>query len=199
MRLYRYYRKDAITEEEATKRNVRSDIRSRYPLAAVTTDKKIAREFEFERNMDLYFRFSDKIDSDDEDEQEEIKKFLNRNRGAVLECWELNSSKNNHKKNQKLFSVHLHVTLNEKQEVQESSSFMNDPAFWRRLPDISVFLKKYKKALNVMEYDNQHKLFNSDDYMAYSSLDYTPPNYELDELSVFIKLFGKYMNPEFLE
>lgn len=199
MRLYRYYRKDALTEEEAESLNKRSDIRSRYPLAAVTTDKEFATEFEFERNMDLYLRFVSKLDSDDEEEMEELKKFLNRNRGAVIERWELNGKRKNHKKQQKDISVILHVTYNEKTEVQESATFMNDPGFWRQLPDVSIFANSYKKALCQIEYDNNHKLFNSDDYMIYSMYEYTPPNYELDELSMFIRLFGKYLNPTFFE
>lgn len=200
MRMYRYYRKDAMSEEEAIARNKRNDINSRYPLYAVTVEKEHAKEFEHERDMSKYFKFTSDYDEDDEDEKTEIQKYLNRHRGCIIEPYPLEAASGKHTRKEKRYTVTMYITMNEKQEVQEMTNFLQDPVFWKDMPSAYVFRKDFKDALNKLRYEDQRKLFTSGNYAMYiADLDYADPGYEYDELNIFIKIFGEYLNPKFFK
>ena len=176
MRVWRFYFKQE-----------RADNKNKYDLYAVTNNKKYAKKFMSERNMNLFIVKSSKVT------KEEFLKFANDNRGALLDYYELvtKSIDNNHKYTHT--KVKVLATEYEWQSC-DSDTVLNDILIdndWSGAISYKVYKDKIIKSLRVLEYVSSYKLYN------YTSTlidpvddDYSAPDMWVDELGTFLRIFG---------
>lgn len=186
MKVWRFYKKPETDSSEIPP-NV--SITDKYPLYAITCDKKLAKRFIRERNQDKFIlRMDDDVDKSD------YAEFANMNRSTVLDIYIIDT---NDEKG-KAVSVEVLMTMNEYQYVEETMSFpLFDETWWYDMPTPILFNKSICKALRVLGYTQAYKLYVSTMPGANLLLDlddedddYSAPPWMLDELSYFINIFS---------
>lgn len=171
MKVYRYYDK--------TRENIYSDrIEDKYPLVAITNDKKLAKDFEKTRKMNKLIRISDKMDKD------MYIAYVNKHRGEEIDKDSLFISfdEKGHQND-----VYIPHTWMEKSMVEDTGdSLLSNPNIVQADP--RLLNKKYIKALDLLGYVQIYKLNNR------LADDYDMPSFVMDELSIFINIYGNYLD-----
>lgn len=189
--VYRFYQKYSDVILDA---NDDLDIRDKYPLYALTNDKKLAKEFIRERDMDKFILRKSKMDND------EYVSFANQNSSSVLSSYDYVSYDKDDSFKER--DIRIVSTWNEKEIVmgviEESVASMESVKY---ISFPFMFSEKYYKALDDLCYVSFWKLNgNVSNYMEYmteeeieSTDDYSFPELRFDEVSVFIYIHGYTM------
>lgn len=187
MQCYRFYKKPTNLEEMPE----RISLSDKYPLYALTANKKLAKQFKKERNMDMFIVQKSDID------KETYSVFANQNRSTVLEPCKLITCIDKYKKTQRMEDVELVLTYAERQVVEEGQLFIFEENWWRMYYANSpfIFKEEYVRALAKIDFIDFYKLYNSDVYLDQYD-DYSVPNYYIDELAYFLSIYGDLMHFE---
>lgn len=189
MQVWRFYKKPEV-DLESIPDSV--SITDKYPLYAVTCEKKLAKRFMMERDMDKFI-----VRTDDDAEKEEYSQFANMNRSTVLDIYKLETSN----KDNEVITVDVLMTFNEYQYVKETMCVpLFDENWWYTMPNPNLFNKSIKKSLRKLGYIQAFKLYNSgtneygatrtDFLLDEEDDDFSAPPWMVDELSYFINIFS---------
>ena len=156
-------------------------LQSKYPLYAITNDKKLAEQFESERNMKLFMKkVTEGVDLN------EYQKYTRVHRGCVL-CTMTFTMKADTEKGYEE-SKPVTVTEIEKTTIADELevTLRNfNLSFFREDIRSKIFKGKLKKYLEKTYYDTAAYFFTSD--LPFID-DY--PEWIIDELRLFVYLFG---------
>lgn len=204
MKLYCFYKYN----QDMTKEQYRSKIENGlsqediYPIYALTNKKKFMKRFKQERDMNKFILF---VKDDDE---EEIKVFMNQRRSTVLDLYKYRYiPKNQRDKEQKIEILSTYEEYNMTSSLAEDGSMILDELFNLPFSNPFVFKDKYLDALRLLDYDTIFKFqFDKDINRQYITVcgrkvtfnDAVPedegfpetPNIILDEFGIFIHTFG---------
>lgn len=161
------------------------NLEDKFPLIAITTNKRHAKEYRKAYKKDSFTMRCDDC------AKKEVKKYMETNRGKVLDYYKLYTYKNKSlvecKSVKVLMSDFEYRTL---EEITDSFGFLMD------LPAINpdIFNYKIELYLDTLSYTDFYCLMTSDylrmiDMGRYPSLDF-----DSDELAVFLKLNINYLN-----
>ena len=162
----------------------------RYDLYAITNNKKYAKRFKEERNMDMFIERCT-----DEDKSDYIK-FINDNRHCALIIKELMTRdvyKNGYigtKKVEVLLTIYEHENCDTENIVIDT---MED-GMWNSAIPYRVYKKKLLNSLRLLDYVSNYKLYSLDfNNMVIDPEDddYSAPDIYIDELGLFIRYFGR--------
>lgn len=190
MKLYSFYRYDKKMTAKEYRRLLEEgctdyDIRKLY---AVTTKKRLAKEFKKQRDMNQFIE----IVTDDLEEDEAIE-FMRRHRGALLDYREYM-----HFIERSLFKPHsipMKILSTEQErnlvEVTVELGMFNDQIFF---PNMNPFVlkKEYRIMLRDLGYIAAYRYMNSDKRIRYydpEEPDFDLPMFDVDEFEAFITLF----------
>lgn len=172
VKVYRFYKLIKGATDEIS-------IMDKYPLVAVTDNKKLAKDFEKTRDMSKYVKISDVMD------EEVYVQFVNKHRGeeidkeSLLTTFDIETGEKR--------QIYLPYTSFEYICMQDYlEKHMMGPEGPNQI--ISILNKKYTKALETLMYDQiaNHNLGISEDY------DF--PQFEYNELSLFIAVYKEYLS-----
>lgn len=189
MKVWRFYKKP---ETDIDKIPDSVSIIDKYPLYAITCEKKLAKRFMKERNMDKFI-----LRTDNDAEKEEYSYFANSHRSTVLELHKLDTVD----VNDKVISVEVLMTMNEYQYVEETMNVpLFDESWWYPMPMPNIFNKDIRKALRKLGYTQAYKLYLGTAEYGKKPLipelineeddDYSAPPWMVDQLSYFISIFS---------
>lgn len=181
MHLWRFFKKPEINDE---KEFDDLPISQKYPLYAITGDKKMAKRFQEERDMNKFIIRKSKVT------REEFSEFALQNRQAVLSIQNLLTSNDNNERPGHM-NVQVLLTQMEYQICAEPNISITDEYWWNtvNIADPLLFNDNIKESLNNLDYINLFMLFNGNiDY--YDEKDYEPPNWNIDQLAYFILIYG---------
>lgn len=157
----------------------------KYPLYAITNDKKLFTRFKNDRNMKKFIIKKDWIDEDD------YAMFANEHRSTVLREHKLNTEVKNKNK-----EVNMVLTMGEYTEVSESMLYLlEDIDLWNYLLDPFLLKKDFLNYLNKINYIDFYLLYKN----LYNFSDdcyYDVPNLLYDELNFFIAMYGDILKNE---
>lgn len=194
------------TEKEEISESLLLRIDDIYPLYAITNNKKYAKRFERERDMNQFL----KVITDDVDKTE-WEEYGNKNRNSVLEIAKLITrciDKNGKESPVKSMYVEVLITFWEKSTVSDDMNYTcDDDYFWRKQESPYLYKNKYVEAFRKLQYIKYYNLYNipltaisGDDednmsintkFMSYEGDDdYDAPSCTIDELSQFISKYG---------
>lgn len=180
MKLYRFYQSHS---DEALSSSIDLDVSDKYPLYAFTNDKKLRDEFKEVRDMTKFIEFKDDVELSD------YRDFANSHSRAELRSEKLKSF-NGYGVEQFILSVPVVCTWNEMDYLSDAMDLL--------LTDISyidnpfIFKEKYMKALKDLEYIKLWSIFKgSSDLLENMDDDYSAPAIGIDELQVFLSIFGE--------
>ena len=190
MKLYSFYHYDKnmtakeyrrLREEGCTDYDIRK-------LYAVTSKKRLAKEFKKQRDMNQFIE----IVTDDLDE-EEAHDFMRRHRGAVLEYRTYMHYIEREIYEQHSIPFKILSTEQEKNlvDVTVEVGMFNERLFF---PDANPFIlkKEYRVALINLGYVAAYRYMNSDKKIHYydpEEPDFDLPMFDVDEFEAFITLF----------
>lgn len=160
-----------------------------WHIYAITNQKELAKQFMEERNMNKF-----KIKKY-EDDHETWKELARECGDAILDIHYLQTKKKTRNNTYSVEQVPILCTMYEYQTVDADFAQLDitTEGFWQQMPGIDMYTNKLIKSLNVLEYQNFHKLFapyaalpfNDDDP------DYSAPNFDIDEVGILISTFSK--------
>lgn len=162
------------------------DLKTKYPLYAITPKKEIAKTFEATRNMDLFIKIVDEYDGDDSD------MFLAKHRGSILSETVLESYKDKNTDHQDTCFAKVVLTENELNfvlEMIESSAVLNKVSYY--LP-VDIFEKDIKDALRYLQYEHAGN-FVSSMRMTEMEMDGAPIDESFYMLTLEYDMFGVFM------
>lgn len=180
MKIWRFYKKPSD----------KNDIKKRYDLYAITNKKEYALYFMKTRNMDMFYTRCTKEDI------ETYKKIANDNRDCVLDEFSLVTRDVNN--NGLIISTRISmiITYYEYQCIngdEYQCDITGDSTWWNDIPDYSSYKKKIIKALRVLEYVSNYKLYayqyQNNLFLEKRDDDYSAPNIWIDELGALISTF----------
>ena len=116
-------------------------VEDKYPLFAITNDKKIKKEFESCYNMKQFKRMVTELTED------EYVDFAMRNRGKVLEMYEFTGVNNHWKKNQETFTITLPITFVIKQHIEDMAYPGTNQDLW---------IDDYENYINPTELNEEY-------------------------------------------
>lgn len=155
------------------------NLEDKFPLIAITTNKKHAKEYMKGYKKDSYTMKCDDC------AKKEVKKYMETNRGKVLDYYKLYTYKNKSLVECKTVKVLMtdfeYRTL---EEITDSFGFLMD------LPAINpdIFNYKIELYLDTLSYTDFYCLMTSD-YLRTLDMDRYPAlDFESDELALFLKL-----------
>lgn len=170
-KVYRFYKK--------TKDIERSVIMDKYPLIAVTNNKQLAKDFEKTRNMDKYVKISDIMS------KEAYVAFMNQHTGEEID--EDSNLVSYDSDTGERRDIHLPYTKFEYIVMQDYiESHLQGPDGPN--VDVSLLNDDYIKALDKLNY---RQIANLNLRLAD---DFDMPEFEYNELSLFISVFKEYLN-----
>lgn len=175
MRLYKYFLKNLPPEEE----DVEYTISDQYPLYAFTVDKKLAKRFEKERNMDKFIKIVSKVS------REKYIEYGETNRNHDLSLYKLATT---HKESESGVAT-LVMTLIEYQCVDPDvvSVALYDNDFWcskYHYPPY-VYKTKIQKALDFIDYSKIYKIYFNPDENVDSEIEVR----KIDQYNYFLDKF----------
>jgi hypothetical protein len=186
MKIYKFFKIPSENEKD----NV--DIERKYVLYAITNNKEMYERFKTDRNMKKFI-----IKIHDDITKEEYVDICNdpEVRSSVLEYHELLTifDDKHTKKNSTNASV---LMTNWEYQIVKDMDITNE-GMWMYMPYPLIFKKKYVKALDILEYINQYKIFTVE-RLPLNLLDkinkfvgdddYSAPNIIYDEVAIFIDI-----------
>lgn len=190
MKVWKFFKKPDSNENISG--NVPLSIK--YPVYALTNNKKYAKRFKKERNMNAFI-----VTTSDDVEPEEYAEYANNNRDAVLEISTIITREilNGIESHTEFKEVDVLITSWEKSFIVEQQVYLlDDDGYWYDTPSPYLFKSKYKCALKDFEYHTFHNLYNSDMIISKwaeeeGDDDFASPALILDELSYLIFNFGE--------
>ena len=201
MKIWRFYKKP---KKHSDKRD--------YNLYAITNNKKLAEDFINTRNMKVF------ICKKSEEDKEDWLEYANENRGQVLDYYKLNTFTVDEDNQCTTKKVKIPITFFEYQncDSDQCENVILDSSFWSEMPPYPIFNSKVIDALRNLEFISTQRFVhgymgmeesdlepllryiddNSDSYslkeddnMVYDDGDFASPEVEVDEVSLFIKIF----------
>lgn len=178
MKVWRFYLKP---DEKIGKR--------KYDLYATTGNKKHAKKFMKERNMDKFI-----VRCSDEDREDFIK-FVNDNRSILLDYHTYDTRTLDEKNKYRAIEVEILSTDYESQ-CCDSDVVMTDilsDGDWEIAPPYNIFKNKIIDSLRTLEYVNSYKIYRmnyNDTVIDPDDDDYEAPNLWVDEFGIFLRTFG---------
>lgn len=171
MKIWKFYKKPA-NNDDTTQRSL-SD---KYPLYALTNDKKKMKKFLELRDEDKFIILTDNIDSED------YTLLANTHRSTVLDFYRLTTVKKN-----KIIKIDLVMTSLEYNETVESGISLLD-AFvnWTSIDTPKIVKTKYFNILNDIGYVDIYDMYNDRELDMGS---YSTPYIRFDELNIFLHLY----------
>lgn len=180
------------------------DLRIKYALYALTTEKKKAKLFKKARNMELFIERVIDVDDDAGDE------YLLRNRGHILQHYWIPSFSNKNKDDQSPYWVRILVTENELNFVMETTdtgSILNKISGF--VP-VEVFTSKIREALFTLKYDKasrnvlamsigENRFRRFVDEFPMEDYDFLDLGLSFDSFSIFMILYQKILSVDFFE
>lgn len=189
MKVYKFYRKPS--EDLMKIPNSEFSIQQKYPLYAITGDKRIAKLFRKTRNMDLFLEKIDDL------EKEVVDDLLVSKRSRILEKLELETRINKNTKEESVKYVTVLMTESEFDLISEygdSGEILNIMTEW--VP-FEVFSEKMKHVLEKVAY--QKSMNFATGYGAYEDNAYglleLPIRFDL--FGIFLYMYSHMLSPEF--
>ena len=175
MRLYKYFLKNLPPEDD----DVEYTLSDQYPLYAFTADKKLAKRFEKERNMDKFIKIVSKVS------REKYIEYGETNRNHDLSLYKLATSR----KESESGVATLVMTLIEYQCVDPelASVALYDDNFWcseYHCPPY-VYKTKIQKALDFIDYSKIYKIYFNPDENVDADFDVK----KIDQYNYFLDKF----------
>ena len=158
------------------------DVESKYPLYAITNDKKLAHAFMNDRNMNSFSVKVNKTDFDD------YKKFVKDHQDLVLKYYTLSTKDDR----EKIIHTDLVCTNYEYLAVTDYDlefTGIIDDTFWDAVPIYNLFNKKAIKYLRILGFTGFYKMAVAHPIIPENEDDYSDPGVEIDELSLLLSLF----------
>ena len=183
MKVWRFYKKptkgdeipEGISEED------------KFPLYAITNDKKLAKEFMRTRNMDIFM-----VKKNTEVSKSEYADLANKYRSAVLIKKDLLTSKDKYTDKQEVYEIPVVMTVFEKITVEEPVLPIDDEQTWMTLmPSPYIFNNKILKALKLLDYEQKYRIFKLDFSHVSGDEAYETPSYYVDTVEFFVETFGE--------
>ena len=184
MKVWRFYKKptkvneipETISEEE------------KFPLYAITNDKKLAKEFMKTRDMSIFT-----VKKDTEVGKSEYAEIVSKNRSALLVVNNLITSKDKYTNKQVVYEVPVVMTTFEKITVNEPVLTIDDEQSWMSptTPSPYIFNNKILKALKLLDYEQKFRIFNLDYSNISADEVYDTPSYYVDTVEFFVDTFGE--------
>lgn len=206
MKLYCFYKYNRDMSKEQYRSKIEDGLTKEdiYPIYALTNKKKFMKRFMKERNMDKFVLFIK------EDDEEDIKLFMNQRRSKVLSEYKYRYiSYNDEEKQVEILSTYeeYNTTL----MLAENGTMSLDELFKFEFSNPYLFQDKYLDALKLLDYDTVFKFqFTKDMNIDHVNIcghnvlyrDVVPedegfpdtPNMLLDEFGIFIHSFGDLFN-----
>ena len=182
MKIYKYYFLKQLDKRDLSDNMSEIQVlQSKYPLYAITNDKKLAEQFESERNMKLFTKkVSEGVDLED------YQKYTRIHRGCVLCKMTFTMKAYTEKGYEESKPVAVteieKTTITDELEVTLRNFNLN---FFSQDITSKMFKGKLKKYLEKSYYDTASYFFTTD--LPFVD-DY--PEWMIDELRLFIYLFG---------
>ena len=184
MKVWRFYKKptkvneipETISEEE------------KFPLYAITNDKKLAKEFMKTRDMSIFT-----VKKDTEVDKSEYAEIVSKNRSALLVVNNLITSKDKYTNNQEVYEVPVVMTTFEKITINEPVLAIDDEQSWMSptTPSPYILNNKILKALKLLDYEQKFRIFNLDYSNVSTDEVYDTPSYYVDTVEFFVDTFGE--------
>ena len=199
MKVYKFFQKPGKDEaflENAFGREL--SLREKYPLYAITTSKKDAKEFMETRDMKLFLMKESKMDS------EEFAEYAKVYRNRLLDHHYLNAYKNKHTEDEVQIYGKVLCTETEIDSVIEftdtASILQTEMEYWIN-PDI--FKKEYAEAFRILKYEDA-ALFSCGSFVG-DPMGYARPEVDIydlemkfDQVSAFIIIYQELLSEGFL-
>lgn len=151
-------------------------------LYAYTDNKKFAKEFESDRDMNKFKKISCNIDS------EEVNGLAKYHQSKYLKK---SSIKIYDKKTMKYFNSYIIITIEEEVTIQNTAiQLMYDSIYKYCWDNPYIFKDKIIKALSVLEYVN---IYNQMSLSQTGQYEDNQINIKPDELGIFIHYYGNTM------
>lgn len=171
----------------------------KYPIYAITDNKKFAKIFRNSRNMDKFLEKQWDISKDEVDE------WRITHRGSELSMVPLESFKNKNTDNQSVCYVEILATedeINYTLEICDTGQIFNKIEHW---VDPSIFTKKIRNALEILKYRMAMKFFYGfttslpfEDDLG-GPVDVIDLDVSFDQLSIFLLIYNDMISPSFME
>lgn len=175
MKIWKFYKKPSDMNDSSFK-----SLSDKYPLYAITNNKKMMEKFLELRDRDKFIMRVDSIDSDD------YAIFANMNRSTVMGQYRLSTVKKN-----KTIKIDLIMTSLEYNEVCEAGITLLDSMIdWSRTVTPKILKEKYLQTLNNMGYTEVYNMYNDRDLDSGS---YSTPYISFDELNIFLHLYEEVL------
>lgn len=174
MKLWKYY---LIPEKDVEKRT--------YRLYAFTNKKEFAERFEEERS-EKHFIYAKPV----EIEKDEWVKFAKENRDKLLDYHGF-ETKGEIDGRYVISTVKILCTDSEFSQSNSESveEEICDVVTITNMPSYKIFNKKIIKALRLIQFTKYYKLMSANAYLMENDDDYSAPEFSVDELACYIKLF----------
>ena len=166
------------------------NIEYKYPVYAIASNKKDAKEFIRTRNQDKFIKIVHDL------EEDEYTEYLNAHRGKLLSNVKLETIKGKNTNNQIPMEVDVLITdseLNFVMEMVDTAGILNIIKNW--IP-IDIFRDDIREALSNLNYDKAATFsgygnVNADFDMIYEI------GYSFDQFGTFLALYGDTMSDDF--
>lgn len=199
MRITKFYKKPE--DDIAYDKSLRA--RDKYPLYAIALSKKDAKEFINTRDMTKFIESTDDVS---DDELTEAMEAINKNptlRAAVLERYKLKTYVDKYTDVQQCPKVEFLMTEREHRQIVEDSDeciLILSHMWWEQwasdVKGISILKKKYKDALDVLDFSMvkslvlEDQFVNPNMYDDYGNFDCDRVmDWQYDELMIFMRMF----------
>ena len=198
-KIWRFYKKPTEEMKKFTNQELRLDVK--YPLYAVTADKKMANMFRKTRNMDLFLEKSSSIDKDD------VGMYLRAHDHATIDIYELDTYKDKNLPTQEPMVAKVCMTKSEYDYVADASdtgSILNLVSDWAGWVPIELFTPKIKKLLYKLGYHKAQLFVYQGEIPFYldmqgdaTGISFYDLEYEFDQFGVFVVLYEHTFSKDF--
>ena len=191
-KVYRWYKR--IVDETLYESSKHLLLEDRYPLYAITTDKKMRAQFNRERNPEHFIEIKSKMT------KEEFQDYGNKNRGNILDYIEYQTF--DHREGRKVIMRPVKVlsTRNEYDLMEcygEGLTDTDQPQGMQFFDAPWILKTEFLNALNVLKYFKFWALNRPDEVKKVPDsmkkydieADYSAPNFHIDEYKLYVELF----------
>lgn len=173
--IYKFYKKSGDKSDDLK-------LKFKYPLYAITKDKKLAKKFMKSRDMNKFICRKHKISDED------YVKYINKH--SILEIDEYEYYGIEDRVTKDWEKVKIVSTWSEKENVED---LVNNSIFYEG--DIfnnhyMLLNKKYIKCLETIMYNKFYDIYTG------NCVDYEYPDIMVDEVEIFINLYGDLLSEE---
>ena len=198
MKVYKFFQKPNKNDDLQTAFGRELTTREKYPLYAITTNKKDAAEFVETRDMKKFLAKTDKMD------KEEYQEYAKVYRSRLLDHHVLKAYRNKNTDEQTVVYGKILCTENEYDcttEFTDTGSILQSQMESWINPDI--FKKEYKEAFDILKYKDA-ALFSSGSFIG-DPIGFMRPEVDIydlemafDQVSAFIIIYQEFLSEGFL-